>query len=459
MSKIDSVIKNTKRRIRFDWLYTNRSLMIIAFIIAVACWVMLTLYVSDDSKTVITDVPIIIDTEDIEKFHELQLITITSPESMLDSKVDIEVSGSIYEISRVTAEDITVTAQLNNVTSAGEHLLQLSISCAGHDVSLKVKDGHMFIRVWFDRIQQKRISVSTPVVTGVSTSSDDLIIGDYYSSIKSLTVQGPESVVEKIASVHVSASVDKALSASHKVQGVINYLDAEGNPIPAEDIQWLTVIDYNDIGTAEGATMAGEPSADMITVTIPIRKQVTLPITVPVKNVPEGFNTASLKYIVNPATITIEGDVDAIDKLVAAGSYAVEGIDLSALSVGDRTFTFPLNLSTGVEELSGRTEVTVTFSISNYGTRRFVIENNGSFGLINADGVNADILTDSIEITVIGPKKQLNALTADDFVVLADMSTYDGTAGQRKMPAIVQIKGADQCWVHGSYTLTVSPES
>jgi len=458
MSKIKNAEKSEKRRISFDWLYTNKSLAIISVILAIACWVMITLYVSDDSKTVITDVPIMIDTQDLEEFHELQLIAITSPDSMVDGKIDIEISGSIYEISRVTAEDISVTAQLNNVTAAGEHLLQLTISCGGHDVSARVKDGHTFMRVWFDRIQQKKITADRVIVNGVSTSSDDLIIGDYYSSIKSLTVQGPESVMENVATAQITANVDRALSASEKVAGTISYLDADGNVISADDTKWITILDYNDIGSQEGAAMAGEPSAEMITVMIPIRKQIELPITVPIRNVPEGFDVSSLKYFVNPATITIEGDIDAIDKLAASGSYAVEGIDLSSLYIGGRSFTLPLNLSSGVEELNGRTEVSVTFDISGYATRRFTLENNGSFGLAKSDGVTGRVLTDSVEIVVIGPKKQVNALSEDDFVVMADMSTYDGTSGQRKMPAIIQIKNAPQCWVYGDYTLTVAPD-
>ncbi len=458
MSNKTKAEKTEKKRIRFDWLYTNKALAVISVILAITCWVMITLYVSDDSKTVVTDVPILIDTEDLEEFHELQLISITSPESFVDSKVDVEISGSIYEISRVTAEDITITAQLSNVTSAGEHLLQLTVSCSGHDVTARIKDGHNFIRVWFDRIQQKRIPTDKVIVNGVSTSSDDLIIGDYYSSIKSLTVQGPESVVEKIASIRVTANVEMTLSKSEKTPGVISYHDAEGNEIPADETKWITVIDYNDIGTLEGSTMAGEPAAENITVTIPIRKQAELAISVPIRNVPEGFDVSSLKYSVTPRTITLEGDVDAIDKLTAAGTYSVEGIDMSALYIGGRTMTFPLNLSSGIEELSGRTEVTVTFDISHYSARHYTVENNGSFGITGIEGVKASVLTDSIEFIVIGPKSQMNELDESSFTVMADMSTYDGTSGQRKMPAIIRIKGADRCWVYGSYTLTVSPE-
>lgn len=448
-----------KKRISFEWLYTNRALAVIAVIIAIGCWVLMTLYVSDDSKTVVTGVPIIIDTADIEQFQELQLIAITSPEAMKDAKVDVEVSGSIYEISRVAAEDITVTAQVNSVTTAGEHLLQLSVSCSGHDVTVKIKDGNNFIRVWFDRIQQKRIPTEKVNAAGVSTSSDDLIIGDCYSSIKSVTVQGPESVVEKIASIQVSAIVDSELSATEKFTGTISYHNSEGDEISADETKWVTIIDYNDTGSEEGTTMAGEPSPDRVTVTVPVHKQVTLAINVPIRNAPENFDLSSLTYSAQPSSITLEGEVDAIDKLAANGTYSVEGIDLSSIYIGGRTMSFPLNLSTGIEEMSGISEVTVTFNIEDYSAKRFTVENNGSFGVINAEGVKAQVLSETLEFIVIGPREQIKSLTENNFTIMADMSKYDGTSGQRKMPASVAISGADKCWVYGSYTLKVLPES
>ncbi len=450
--------KRTRRSVNLDWLYTNRSFAVISVVLAIVCWALITLYVSDDAKTVITDVPIMINTEDIEQVHELQLISITSPDALTDAKVDVEISGSIYDISRVTADDLTVTAQVGNVTTAGNHLLQLNVTCSVNDVTARVKGGHTFFRAWFDRILQKRVTADKIVVNGVSTTSEEMIIGDYYSSIKSLTIQGPESVVENAVSVLITADVNRALSASEKVAAAISYLDAEGNVIAEEDAKWITILDYNDIGAQEGNTMAGAPADSNITVTVPIRKKLMLPVSVTLKGLPVGFDAGSLTYTVSPDKLSLEGDIDAIEKLAAAGSFAMEGIDLATLSPENRVFKFPLNLSTGIEELSGVTELTVRFDIGGYEMRRIVLENNGSFSFINAEGIGASIISDTLEVVVVGPKRQVEKLEASDFSVSVDMSEYDGSTGQRKMPAIVRIKGTSQSWVYGTYTLTVSTE-
>lgn len=443
----------------FDWLYTDKAIAVISVILSIACWVLITLYVSQDSTSVITDVPLRINTEDVEEFHDLQLISIVSPEALSDGRVDVEVSGSIHEISRVTADDINVIAQVGNVNTSGEHSLSLAVTCPGHNVNVRIKDGYSAVRVWFDRVLPKNLTVGKVVVNGASVAEEsDLIIGDYYSSIKTLSVQGPESIIEQVDSLLITADVNRELSASEVVAATVCYADAEGNVLGEDVTKWITVQDYNDIGSESG-TMAGEPSADFVTVTIPIRKKAVLPINVPIKNAPAGFDVSSLKYTVTPATITLEGDIDAIDKLVSAGSFTVDGIDLSSISIGRSQFTFPLNLAAGVEELGGIAEVTVKFSVTDYVAKKYTVENKGGFGVIKANGVSADVLTDSLEVIVIGPKEQMEKISERNIKVSADMSTYDGASGQRKMPAVVEITGVDRCWAFGTYTLTVSPKA
>lgn len=444
----------SRKRYSFDILdnLSNKALLVISIILSVVCWIVITLYVSADSKTVVSDVPIIINTQDIEEVHGLQVISYIGPEELTDAKVDVEVRGSIYDISRITAEDITITAAVSRVTSPGEYALSLAASCSERNVNVSIKDGHSYIRVWFDRIQQQRLTVDNVIVNGASTTSEKLILGDYYSALKSITVQGPESVVETVAAVHLTADVDHALSTTEEIPAVINYIDEEGNRVE-KNIEWLNIIDYNDLGGAEGGGMAGEPNADVLTVTVPIRKKAELAIEVPIKNVPEGFDAATLKYKTNPEKIMLEGDIDAIDKLIAAGSYKLEAIDLSSLSVKDRAFTLPLNLTTGVEELNGVSEVSVVFEISPYATKKFTVENNGAFKVINNEGVNVEIISDSIEFIVIGPKKQVEKLKVSSFEVAVDLKNYDGTGGQRKLPAVVRIKDNNGCWINGAYTL------
>lgn len=441
-----------RRHYSFDWLYTNKALAVISVILSITCWIMITLYVSADSKTVVSDVPIIINTDDIEDVHGLKIISYIGPEELTDAKVDVEVQGSIYDISRVTAEDITITAAVSRVNSPGEYALSLAASCSERNVNVHIKDGYSYIRVWFDRVQQQRFTVDNVMVNGAAAASEELILGDYYSALKSITVQGPESVVETVSAVHITADVDHALSVTEEIPAAIHYVDAEGNRIE-KNIEWLNIIDYNDLGGVEGSGMAGEPTADVLTITVPIRKQAELAIEVPVKNVPEGFDAASLKYKTSPEKIMLEGDIDAIDKLIAAGSYKLEAIDLSTLSVKDRAFTLPLNLTTGVEELNGVSEVSVVFDISPYATKKFTVENNGSFKVINNEGVNVEIISDSIEFIVIGPKKQVEKLKASSFEVAVDLKNYDGTGGQRKLPAVISIKDNNGCWINGAYTL------
>ena len=39
-----------------------------------------------------------------------------------------------------------------------------------------------------------------------------------------------------------------------------------------------------------------------------------------------------------------------------------------------------------------------------------------------------------------------------------NMESYDGTPGQRKMPATITVKNKNNCWVYGTYSVMVLVE-
>ena len=122
------------------WLSSKKFLMAFSLIASISCWVFLTLYVNADSQTTITDIPIRIDTTAMNESFGLEMVAITAPEAISDGKVDVVVTGSAYQISRVTSDDITVVAQTSSVNKAGEYSLSLTLSCGNKDVSVALKD-------------------------------------------------------------------------------------------------------------------------------------------------------------------------------------------------------------------------------------------------------------------------------------------------------------------------------
>ncbi|MBE6753406.1 MAG: hypothetical protein E7559_03480 [Ruminococcaceae bacterium] len=461
-AKSEKLITAEKLKARFNWLYGDKALAVFSVLISISLWVFITLNVTDASTKTIKEVPIRIDTTNIEETFGLKKIAIMDPPALSDAKVDVILSGSIYQLSRVDPEDVTVTAQVTGVNRAGEFTLSLVPMCSVNNVNVDIENGYTFVKVWFDYIREKDIAVDKVKAAGVTAAAEDLIIGDAVSSIKSLRISGPATVIDNIDTVQIRADVNKELSEPFETAGKICYLNAEGEDISSDHVSFITILDYNGIEEETG-TAAGVPADDEINVIIPVSKKAQLPLGIAFKNVPDGFDTNTLSYSISPETITVEGDIEAIDKMVSEGKYMVDGIDLTELSPSETKFRLKLNLSTGIEEMNGVSEVDVTFNLEGYSTKTIGLADISQFKLsgdwgAEGSGHKAEILTESLRITVAGPTSVIGGMGQANCSVTVDMEAHDGTAGQRKMPAIITFKNDNKCWVIGTYTVMVNVE-
>jgi len=438
------------------WLYNKKFLIALSLVASIGCWVFLTLYVNADSQKTITDVPIRIDTTGLEDFG-LEMIAITAPRDLADGKLDVNVVGSAYQISQVTAEDISVVAQSSSVTKAGKYTLSMVLTCSNKNVTATLKDSYKTVYVWFDSIREKSITLDKPLVTGVSVPADSgYIIGDPTGFIKVIDISGPESVIEQVASVRLQAELNEELSATSTVEGVICYLDENGELLDPELTSYLTILDYNDLETTEGVA-AGAPAPADCTISVPIRMECELKIVPVFKNVPKGFDVNDLKYTLSQNTIRLEGDIDVMKKYSEDGVLSVDGIDLSTLTPSNRKFTIKLNLSSAVTALDGETEITVTFDMSGYRQETFTLSGS-RIVLTNADGHNVSVASESIDVTVVGKSSTIDKLSEGSFTVVVNMDGDEWTAGVREKSAGVIITDGNRCWPVGTYTVRVKVE-
>ena len=63
-----------------------------------------------------------------------------------------------------------------------------------------------------------------------------------------------------------------------------------------------------------------------------------------------------------------------------------------------------------------------------------------------------------MEVTLIGPEAQVMNITGDMVSVQADLTNYAQSTGIGEAPVSVTVsgRGADSCWVAGSYTANVN---
>lgn len=456
LEQLEAATKKKKRfHISTNWLNQKKVLAIIAFICSFSIWCFVTFSDDNTSSTrQVTDVPIRIDTTDIEQTFGLQKIDIVDPPAISDGLVDVTLHGTVYQLSQVRDEDIVVSAAVSGVNRAGESTLGLSASCNVRGVTVTINSNYNFVKVWFDRIKQKTISVDKITANGVTVAEDDLIVGDSVSNIKTLTIIGPESVIEDISMAQISADVNQELSEPLEVPGSLKYMSTEGVEPSRYHSGFISIYDYNDTESASG-TPAGAP--EDIKVIVPVSKTATLPLGLSFKNAPDGFDFNSLKYSVSPAEIKIEGDIEAVNKYIDAGVYNLEGIDISAVSPVNNTVQTKLNLSTGIEELSGISDVNVKFKLDGYSTRTLTLDRS-RIKVIENSSLKTKLVTESLNVRLVGPSKAVESITEADCTASVDMTEAELSDGQRKVPAVISLHNKPSCWSLGSYTVMVQTE-
>ncbi|MBR1482989.1 MAG: hypothetical protein IJ598_08505 [Ruminococcus sp.] len=86
----------------------------------------------------------------------------------------------------------------------------------------------------------------------------------------------------------------------------------------------------------------------------------------------------------------------------------------------------------------------------------FDVENFTVEGL--SSDYKSEVTSKSITVTVVGPKSDIDALTADKITAVIDTKEAKGKTGSVQMPVSFKFSSTTKCWAYGKYqaNLTIS---
>ena len=67
-----------------------------------------------------------------------------------------------------------------------------------------------------------------------------------------------------------------------------------------------------------------------------------------------------------------------------------------------------------------------------------------------------EVTSKSINVTVIGPKEDINKLTQKNITAVIDTSNSSGKTGSVEMPVTFRFSGVKTCWAYGTYHANVT---
>ncbi len=420
-------------------LRSNRFVFCLSVLFALVIWVVVMIQFSVEEDKLIPDVKITIEQSNNLKSMGLENFSGDS------FTVDVTVHGKRYVLASIDKEDIVVTARTNYVATADTHTLRLESTVLDKDSNVNITGlSRDSIRVYFDVPTNRELELSTKVVVadGKNIAADGYIVDYERLSTSTVTISGPELAVNRVSKAVAIAYLDQPIRETKLADTEINFYDSNGE----QQRSYITVAD--DLH---------------VTMTIPVYKRVKMPLTVQFKNAPAKYESEPLPMVFTPEQA--EFGISE-DKLETLQKVSIGTIDFAQIPAGTtKTFNFNTSDLTDLKLLESRKQFRVQINTEGMSSRYLPVLNN-NIVMQNRDaamqnmpkGTEITITQGIDEVRAIGPSASVAELEEGDIFADVDLNvnTLQAKTGSYEIPARLYVKGHDDCWVYGNFTVELT---
>ena len=393
---------------------------VISLVAALAIWLYMTATQEEEIDVTLSGVQVVFaGEEDLQATRGLVITDVST------RTVDVTVRGTRLNIGRLAASHLQAVIPVSRFNSTSNSTQSYNLVYPdGVDASAVrvVRSSPSTISFQVTRMDDKIVPVDAAFTGSVA---EGYMLGDIEYEPRSITVSGPQSVLETIDRVYVEVEL-MDLDATRTVEAPFTLRDADGNEIAKDGLEF----DF-----------------DTVTVTIPISKVKDVPIYV---TLIEGAGATRENTSIKPSEspITIAGDAATVDGI---NRIEVGPVDLTSFELTYEG-TLDVVLPNGVENISGIEEVDVSLEVTGLAVRDFTVTNISDTGL--PEGYSAELVTHSLTVRIRGPQDALANLNSSNIRAVADLSNTTAS-GTMDIPNVqIVIDGALNCGAVGTYRLT-----
>ncbi len=372
--------------------------VILSAVVAFGLWLYVVTVVSPGSEKTYYNIPVVLQNENVLQERGL-MITSDLP------TVTLDLSGNRTDLNKLDENNIKILVNVASIEAAGTHQLSYDVSYPGTvPDSAIVREGQSTNMITLT--VEKRITRSVDVVAEYIGSVPEGFIADKENAVmdySTVEVSGPESVVEKIAQAKIRVDLNDQ-SVTIAGQYVYDLCDKDGQPV---DVALITT------------------NVEAINLTVKVQRVKEIALTV--ETVYGGGATETNSTVtVEPKTIRISGSDALLEDL---DSLQLGEVDLGELTE-DTTLTFSITLPEGVTNETGVTEAKVEVKFSDLKVKTL---NVSRIEAVNVPaGMEVDMITQALEVTVRGPSKLIDSITEEDLTITVDFANAQtGTATMR----------------------------
>ncbi len=403
-------------------IYNSKAFwMIVSLLASLAIWVYVTSVETDESKTTFRGVKVELVGEDILKDSKNLVVT-----DMDTSTVTVEVVGPRRIVGSLSSDQLVAQVDVSKLSRAAYTSQQYTIVYPdGTDTSKLSESRRTPETINF------MVSAQTSKSIQVRGSFDGSLAEGYTAEMpvfepSTITITGSEAYLKDVEYAWVTFGKEN-VDSTYSVETGFTLMDANNEPCTTTGISFST---------------------DVVTATLPLLtlKEVNLDV-----NIVEGAGAtrANTKITIDPASVTLAGDsalLAGMNKIILA---TIDLTDFS--STFTETYTIPIDNE--LKNTTGVTKATVTVEIVGLETKTFRVTN---FSCINAtEGYEADIITESKEITLRGTPEALAQIKAENIRAVADLTDYKESTGTYMPQVKVYVDGFTDVGAIGENTISI----
>lgn len=403
-------------------IYNSKAFwMIVSLLASLAIWVYVTSVETDESKTTFRGVEVELVGEDILRDSKNLVVT-----DLDTSTVTVEVVGPRRIVGALSSDQLVAQVDVSKLSRAAYTSQQYTIVYPdGTDTSKLSESRRTPETINF------MVSAQTSKSIQVRGSFDGSLAEGYTAEMpvfepSTITITGSEAYLKDVEYAWVTFGKEN-VDSTYSVETGFTLMDANNEPCSTTGISFST---------------------DVVTATLPLLtlKEVNLDV-----NIIEGAGAtkANTKITIDPVSVTLAGDsalLAGMNKIILA---TIDLTDFS--STFTETYTIPIDNE--LKNTTGITKATVTVEIVGLETKTFRVTN---FSCINAtEGYEADIITESKEITLRGTPEALAQIKDENIRAVADLTDYKESTGTYMPQVKVYVDGFTDVGAIGENTISI----
>ena len=345
--------------------------------------------------------------------------------------VDVTLSGTRRVLSKLNSGNITAMVDLSNVYTDARYSVVYDLSypngIRNADVKL-MRSSVDVINFTVDRLASKTIEVKG-VFSGTTAEG---YIASKTLQFDPLTVKisGAKAAIAEVYDAFVTITreeVDKTLSYNT----TYDLRDVDGNII--DDDRILREIEE-------------------VNVTLSVLSTKQVPLDVTIINGGGATREQNVDIDIEPDTVMIAGDAETMDTVT---KIILGTIDLSDFAE-NYEMTYTIVLPNDAINMTGAKEATVRVSVKGLDTKVFTIPQDNISCINIPEGYTANVITESLAITVRGPEEILEQIQVNNLWAVADLSTLGTASGVVNPEVKIRIDGYPDAGAIGEYAIHVT---